>query len=81
MQSGNVLFDTEPQAVTPYDVVFDRAFSSNPTVCTAIQSNYPQNFSAGIANVSKTGFRINVHNGSNTLGNTRVYWIATAPCT
>ena len=77
-QSGNVLFDTDPQSVTSHDVVFDQAFSSNPSICVTLQSNFPQNFSAGVADVSKTGFRINVHNASSTLGNTRVYWIATA---
>ena len=79
MQSGNVLFDTEPQAVTTCDVHFDQAFSAAPTVCVSVQSNYPQNFSTGVTNVSKTGFRITVHNGSSTIGNTRVYWMATAP--
>ena len=79
MQSGNVLFDTEPQSVTSYDVTLDQEFSSAPTVCVTIQSNYPQNFSVGVVNVSRTGFRINVHNASNTLGNTRVYWVATEP--
>ena len=78
VQSGNVLFDTEPQAVTTCDVPFDQAFSTSPTVCVSVQSNYPQNFSSGVTNVSKTGFRITVHNASSTLSNTRVYWIATA---
>ena len=77
-QSGNVLFDTDPQSVTSHDVVFDQAFSAAPTVCVSVQSNYPQNFSSGVTNVSKTGFRITVHNASSTLSNTRVYWIATA---
>ena len=78
---GTANFAVPPQVVTGFDVEFGVDFDATPCVVVCPQTNYPQNFSVSITAVSRSGFRINVHNSSMTEGNMYVCWIATAPCT